>query len=331
MNQQSNNFTLSLTEQNEFERCEVVIRQGLETFIEVGTALMTIREKRLYRAEFGAFEEYCRERWGMAKTHANRLIAASETISHLTPMGPIPTTERQARPLTSLQPEVQREAWREVVETHGEHITASKVQEVADRWKSVSEQVRQAKEQPMFSPEPEAIIEEARNNRPHVANNSGENEWYTPAEYIEAARAAMGSIDLDPATSETANNVVQAATIYTAGINGLDQDWGGNVWLNPPYGQPLIAQLSEKMVSEYTCGNVNQAIVLVNNATETRWFQQMAERAKVICFPSGRIRYWGLDGVKNTPLQGQAFLYFGDNAGRFIQYFSNFGLCLQIL
>jgi hypothetical protein len=155
---------LNIDESHELERCEVVIKQGLQTFIEVGQALMTIREKRLYRIGFKTFEDYCVERWLITKTQANRLIQASETISNLTPMGVVlPKIERQVRPLTSLEPEIQKEVWTEVVKTHGDNITAAKVQSVANDWKPVNQEIKEIKSEPMFAiSTPEELLKKAK-------------------------------------------------------------------------------------------------------------------------------------------------------------------------
>ena len=107
---------LNIEESHELERCEVVIKQGLKTFIEVGQALMTIREKRLYRISFKTFEDYCIEKWSFKRTHVYQLIEASSVIINLSAMANIlPQSERQTRPLTGLEKDVQIAVWNDVV------------------------------------------------------------------------------------------------------------------------------------------------------------------------------------------------------------------------
>lgn len=166
--------------------------------------------------------------------------------------------------------------------------------------------------------------------RPHVAHNSGENEWYTPREFIDAARAVLGRIDLDPATSERANEVVQAEFIYTIEDDGLSKDWGGRVWMNPPYAAELIGRFTEKLKAEYLAEHVIAAICLVNNATETQWFQSLAAVASAICFPERRIRFWNPNGQPGAPLQGQAFLYIGTDPSAFIRVFAPLGIVAEV-
>lgn len=169
-------------------------------------------------------------------------------------------------------------------------------------------------------------VEEVKAKKPHVSFNSGNNEWYTPADIIEDARKVIGTITLDPASSEIANETVKATKFFTAEDDGLIQDWDGeNIWLNPPYSSGLIEKFVDKLLaSDYT-----QAIVLVNNATDTEWFSRLAEMAEAIVFPKGRVKFYKPDGTTGAPLQGQAILYFGDGADDFKKVFSKYGRCWQ--
>jgi ParB family chromosome partitioning protein len=135
----------------------------------------------------------------------------------------------------------------------------------------------------------------------------------------------LGAIDLDPASCELANETVKAERFYSEQDDGLTKEWTGRVWMNPPYGSDLIGQFTEKFAKEYTAGNITEGIVLVNNATETAWFCNMMTAASAVVFPRGRIRYNSPTKESNAPIQGQAFIYFGEHYNRFLDVFRGIG------
>ena len=164
----------------------------------------------------------------------------------------------------------------------------------------------------------------------HVAHNSGNNEWYTPDVYLDLARKVMGEIDLDPASCAKANDRVKAIKFYSQENDGLQNEWGGKVWMNPPYKANLIGKFANKLAESYESKTVLSAIVLVNNATETKWFRTLVNKASAVCFPYGRVRFLDPEGNLGAPLQGQAILYFGDSPETFVGNFSSIGWCANV-
>jgi ParB family chromosome partitioning protein len=178
--------------------------------------------------------------------------------------------------------------------------------------------------------EPEEVGQEGDKPRPaYMQQCTGRQDWYTPAVYLDAARAVLGAIDLDPASSDAAQQMVQAGTYFTKENDGLKQPWAGRLWMNPPYAQPFVTQFTEKLAEHFKAGDVSAAVVLVNNATETQWFQTLASEASAVCFLVRRVRFLDADGScpKGGPLQGQAVLYLGDRVDRFLAAFTPLGMC----
>lgn len=159
------------------------------------------------------------------------------------------------------------------------------------------------------------------------------NEWYTPHRYIEAARTVMGSIDLDPASCEVANEIVRAKHYYIQEEDGLKQVWSGNIWLNPPYGKinnkSTIELWIKRLIREYETGNVTSAILLTTCDSDNQWFQLLWNY--LICFTNHNVHFFKpINGEirkdsRSTQMFGTVFTYLGNNEEKFIEVFSQFG------
>ncbi|WP_347242557.1 hypothetical protein [Nostoc sp. FACHB-888] len=111
-------------------------------FFEAGKALTELRDRRLYRSTHKTFEEYCRDRFGHSRQQSNYLIAAAGVYENLTTIGCqnvadenlttngsqiLPTSERQVRPMTKLEPQQQQEVWLRAVELAGGKVLTGRI------------------------------------------------------------------------------------------------------------------------------------------------------------------------------------------------------------
>lgn len=163
------------------------------------------------------------------------------------------------------------------------------------------------------------------------------NAWFTPEKYLNAVRSALGgTITLDPFSSSAANTAVKAEEFYDEADNAFDQDWSKNqngrnssprtVFMNPPYSGKLCSLAVSRFLDEYEKGSFTAGIFLVNNSTETKWFQRALKTATAICFTDHRISFWNVDGkAMSGNTRGQAFFYFGKNPQKFIKAFAELG------
>ena len=156
------------------------------------------------------------------------------------------------------------------------------------------------------------------------------NNWRTPPHFIESARKVMGSIDTDPASSDEAQNVVQAGVYYTEETNGLDKLWEGNVWLNPPYGRGLAKPFIVSLVEHFNGEYVHQAIVLLNTVYTSNWWNDsnIPDEYSALCLPRDRIAF--INPETGKPEKGndrdQIIVYLGDNPTAFCEEFSKYGV-----
>ena len=157
---------------------------------------------------------------------------------------------------------------------------------------------------------------------PHLLINqsSGNVEIYTPSAIIEAARRTMSGIDLDPASSETANLRVKATRFFTQADDGLSK-----VWQNHPFSRALNAKWINKLVSEYKAGNITAACAICFASTSEKWFRPLLDYPQ--CFLTPRTNYLLPDGtVYRGVTKGSVVTYLGSDTASFAREFAALGV-----
>jgi len=111
------------------------------------------------------------------------------------------------------------------------------------------------------------------------------NEWNTPREITRV----LGPFDLDPCAGDP-RPWSHAKINWTERMNGLDREWFGRVWMNPPYSTGLIELFIDKFVEH------DNGIALVFPRIETKWFQKLVKGSSLIFLRKGRIIFCKNEG-----------------------------------
>lgn len=169
-----------------------------------------------------------------------------------------------------------------------------------------------------------------------ITSTRDSDSWFTPQKYIESVRNTLGSINLDPFSSEEANKNIAADIYYTANQDSLSFNWDkvNSCFANPPYSKGLILKCITKVIYEIDKGNIHDCIVLVNASTDTKWFHLLINNSSAMCLTLGRISFENIDGKNisgNT--KGQCFFLLSKNANMidtFTKEFSKYGAVLYL-
>lgn len=188
----------------------------------------------------------------------------------------------------------------------------------------------------------------------NIRHSSETNEHYTRPDTVALVRAVLGDIDLDPASSAEANKVIRAREYFTSRTNGLDREWGGRVFLNPPGGQlglskkakeanpQLAARIAaerlqwgtrsrsvawwRKLATEFQARRVSSAI-FIGFSLEILQTSQEMEGATfatpfdfTFCIPRTRLRFDG-----NSPTHANVIVYLGSDRAVFRRVFESVG------
>lgn len=143
----------------------------------------------------------------------------------------------------------------------------------------------------------------------HEQSVGASDEWYTPAYVLDALGCTF---DDDPAPPR--------------GRGGLEREWRGFVWLNPPFGgRNGIVPWLDKFIAH---GN---GVCLVPDRTSAPWWQAWAPRMSLVLFVSPKIKFIDANGNPGrSPAQGTCLGAMGDKGVAALRRARSLGVIMRV-
>ena len=164
-----------------------------------------------------------------------------------------------------------------------------------------------------------------------VAVTPDDCEFYTPQFILDKVYKCF-EVDIGPCTPPNVHNV-KAKVHYTKFDDGLTKPWDGNLFFNPPYGR-FISKWIDKFTDELNQGRIRNAILLVPNKTETKWFNKIADSCNLMCTIIHRLPFDNPEHIiKNGTFGSTVFLFTSSEEvqTKFIFEFQQIGVIWKVL
>ena len=112
------------------------------------------------------------------------------------------------------------------------------------------------------------------------------DEWATPQWLFDKLNEEF-HFTLDVCANE---DNAKCKTFFSKVQDGLQQQWDGVIWCNPPYGRQ-IKQWVKKASEAASSGNT--VVMLIPARTDTEWFHEYVYGKAEIRFIRGRVKFGG--------------------------------------
>jgi hypothetical protein len=163
-----------------------------------------------------------------------------------------------------------------------------------------------------------------------ISPKASVQDYFTPLELVEAAREAMGGIDLDAASHPVANRELRIPDYFHINRSAFEHDWYGRVWLNPPYGNN--APWFERILQFLDAGAIDQLCMLspmwAFTAAQAR---PVMERSAATVLLSPTPEFWGNAQNRTGSNHPHAIVYFGPRVAEFMDAFAPYGIPLAMV